>query len=873
MSRWVVPLEDVRAEDATSFGHKGATLGELLRAGFPVPAGFAISGEAFRRHAERALGAGWWNRRVVPHEAHRRLVEVELDGDLVALVASAYERLGAGDPLVAVRSSSTAEDSAARSFAGIQESLVGVAGVRSVLDAMRCVWASLWSESAQAYLEPQLAGLEEPVMVGVVVQLLVNPDVAGVLFTRNPITGAATEVVINSSFGLGEPVLSGLLSPDLFVVNKKSFCLIDKAISKKSFKIVIQNGHRTRIKLDAERATEASLDEASLKRLTELGLRVEATLAGARDIEWALADGEVWLLQARPITGPVMPGPERGAPGDLPGHQGDVWTNANVGEALPGVATPLTWSIAARYSEHGFRRAFAALGCDVPEGVVLVARFRGRIYLNLTRFSEIAAQLPFLSPMTIAELGGARWPAGFEPAARTYTLGAGARFVQRLPRVIARLVGQNIAVERQVAAIEARVAASAQRMARKPLALDDRAHLDAELVAVGELLEATGDAMLTCSANSLGSFLAVRFLVHRWLGDHAPGLEHELLSGAADLESAKPGIALRHMAEAARSDAEATRILLETDLHALRVESFPRGSQVRRDLESFQAAHGYRAVREAELMTPRWSEEPTVIFAALREYLRSGGPLPGRGLEARMSARRAALERVESRLGPVRGSVIRHLVEAARRYSRLRERLRARVTQVLGLYRTIALEVSRRIGPPESGFFLTIDEVHRALEAGDGAWRELGPTIVARRLEYERFKRLPDPPATFVGSPPETVEQACARASWELVGLPASPGRASGAARVLLDHRQAGELRAGEVLVVSCADVGWSPLFLLAGALVTELGGVLSHAAVVAREYGVPAVVGVVGATQRIETGQQLVVDGDSGRVVVSATN
>jgi rifampicin phosphotransferase len=508
----------------------------------------------------------------------------------------------------------------------------------------------------------------------------------------------------------------------------------------------------------------------------------------------------------------------------------------------------------------------------VPEGAALVARFRGRIYLNLTRFTEIASQLPLLSPATLAELGGARWPPGLEPKAASFTITAGARLLRRAPRIVARLIGQNIAVERQVAALEVRVAEAAHRLARKELSHAAEGQLEAELAGVDELLEATGDAMLTCGANSLGSFLAVRYLLLRWLGDRAQGLEHELLSGASDLESAKPGVALWHMAEAIKADPAATEILLETELGELSVERFPRGSRVRRDLESFQAAHGYRAVREAELMTPRWSEEPTVIFAALRECLRSGGPPPARGLEARASARRAALDHVETRLGPVRGSVFRHLVEMARRYSRLRERLRARVTQVLGLYRTIALDASRRMGHADAAFYLTIEELHQFLSSGGDRPSGLRRIIASRRSEYEHLRSEPDPPATFIGSPPQGAAQASASASWELTGVAASPGKATGIARVLRDQRQAGELRAGEILVVSCADVGWSPLFLLAGALVTELGGVLSHAAVVAREYGVPAVVGVVGATRLIESGQEVTVDGATGRVAVGVT-
>lgn len=875
----VAPLEALDASDVQRFGHKSVELGTLLRTGFPVPQGFAISGDAFAAQAERLIGRHWWERwrrqlaaaeddQRQYREIRRRFLEAPLDPALVDQITEAYQRLGTLAP-VAVRSSTTAEDSTGSSSAGVQESLLGITDLEGVLEALRRVWASLWGPTARAYLGTCWDESNGPVLVGVVVQRLVEPDAAGVLFTQNPLSGAEDEIVINAAFGLGEPVLSGQLSPDTFVLDKENLMERDRQVTRKPFEVVIEDGRPGRRALDEERASSPSLAPSQLRALGELGQRVERQAGGPRDIEWACVNDEVFLLQSRPITArPQRDDASIQVEERRQGRPTDVWSNANVGEALPGVATPLTWSIAADYSEQGFRRAFGALGCEVPEGAVLVGRFQGRIYLNLSQFVEIAAQVPLLRPQILAELGGARWPEGIEPLSSSFDLRAGARFLCRLPMTAARLVMQQVAVAGQVEGVEARVSEMTRRLDRLDLTTLSGGRLDRELREIDELLEATGDAMLTCGAAALGSFVALRFLVNRWLGDLAPRLEQELLSGASDLESARPGVALWLMAEAIRKDEEAVSILVDSDLSTLRVSSFPEGSRIRRDLDTFQAAYGYRAVREAELTTPRWSEEPSMIFAALREYLRSGGPPPGRAVEARIEARRRAWAQVERNLDPIRRSLVRRLVEMARRYSRLRERLRARVTQVLGLYRTVALEVSRRIGHPDAAFFLTIDEVHRFLkgELSANARRSLGSLIASRRQRYERYRSLPDLPPTFVGQPPEAEAMTTAPGQ-QLVGLGASGGRATGEARVLTDPRDAGELRAGEILVVPCADVGWSPMFLIAGALVTELGGVLSHAAVVAREYGVPAVFGVSGATRAVVTGQKITVDGDSGRI------
>ncbi len=856
----VLPLAAVVPELAGLFGHKAAALGELLRGGFRVPPGVAVSGEAFRDHARAVLGDLRWEANLA--EARAAIESAPVPPDLLDELARALAAEGLDGCPWAVRSSSTVEDGGSLSGAGVQRSLLGVPGAADLERALREVWASLWTEQARSY--HRNGAKAGPVLVGVVVQALVRAEVAGVLFTANPVSGARDEVLVNCAYGLGEPVLSGSVTPDTFVVGKARLELLGRSVADKRRRLVLGAGGLEEQAVPDEARQVPSLTDEELEAVVRAGLAAERHFGAPRDVEWAIAGGEVYLLQARPIT-TLSSGPAKPGEGEGRGAPTDVWTNANVGDALPGVASPLTWSIASRYSERGFRRAFEALACRVPDGAVLVGRFRGRVYLNLTQFLRIASQVPLLSGRSLADLAGGVAPEALAAATEGTGFRLTAQFVAGIPGAAARLIGDHLALERRVERVEGRVAEGASRLRRASLESRSEAGLREELRRVDGLLDETGDAMLTCAASSLATFLLLKLLVERWARGEAPGLERELLAGAADLESAKPGVALWHLAEAVRSDREARRIVLETEPSELRVESFPPGSEVRHDLEAFLAAYGFRAVREAELMTPRWSEDPTLLFATLRETVRSGGPPPGREIEERIRARGDAWARLTAAVGPLRALPLRHIAEAARRYARLRERMRARVTQVLGMYRVLALEVGRRLGDPDSAFFLTIDEVNDYL---DGRLVRLGPLLAARRRQFEADLAVPDPPSTFVGSPPDEPTEPLERGRC-LKGLPASPGKATGTARVLSDPSEAGTLRVGDVLVVSCADVGWSPLFLLAGALVTDRGGVLSHASVVAREYGVPAVVDVRGATMLIESGEKVTVDGDAGSVVI----
>lgn len=857
------PLEERR------WGGKAAGLARLVAAGFHVPPGLCVSADVFRRHTARALDgdrgpAVFAFDRSGRLDAARlemvaaRVRATPLDPAVVEAVDRTLRELRLEGRPVAVRSSGNFEDRADWSAAGQQETVLGCVGTREVCAAILRCYAAAFRPATVAYLRRAGIPLEE-VSLALVVQALVRAEASGVLFTLNPVTGNTGELVVNALCGGGEALVSGRRTPESLVLDRATLRVLRRD--------------------EPPGAARPALDNGRARDLGRLALRAERILGGPLDIEWAF-DAEdpdrIALLQARPITAvhPVEP-PEDGGPAApsrrrlalLPGRRPDpsrwVWTNANVGEALPGVATPFTWSVALGFSRLGFERAFATLGCSVPHDAVLVGRFHGRIYLNATEFLRIASQVPLLTPSHIERLGGV--PGLGRLHAERNVLDSAA-FVLRLPLTLARLARANLGLDAALDDYERRLASERARLAARDLRGLDGGTLLAELDRRARWLDETGSLMLTCASNSLSSYVALGTLLRLWLPGQAEQLLAGLMAGFADLESAQPGLALWHISEIVRLDAPARAVLEGAPPERLRLDDFPADGPTRRALAGFLRAYGFRAVREAELSTPRWSEDPAFLFATLRSYLASevGAPL-GR-VERQKEARRRAVEAVERDLPAGKFALVRHALRLAQKYTRLRERMRSRVTEVLGWYRAFALEVGRRLGDRDAGFFLDLDAV-RAFLRGALPADEAAAIVAENRERFAADVARPDPPTVFVGSPPPLVPPATE--GTELCGVGASPGRAEGFVRVLREPAEADRLVQGEVLVVPHADVGWSPLFLVASAVVTGMGGTLSHAAIVAREYGVPAVFGVPGVVGRLRTGDRVVVDGTAGTVAL----
>lgn len=916
MPSWILPLKDLAAKrrgdgDPRAIGGKAARLAWLVKHDFAVPEAWVIPQTAFQAALRElspvcepkallraASGRAGFMRAA---EARQELLNAPLPAGLADDLDALWTRLAPSCPWgLAVRSSATCEDGELVSMAGLAETRLGVRGADALEEAVREVWASIASGRALAYLAAH--GVRD-VSMAVVVQRMVEARAAGVMFTRAPqLGGARGERIVNAGRGLGVPVVNGVSTPDMLRIDSRGR-LVESVVARKS-RALVASGPNGPSEVDVEDPDAPALSRAQLGELADVALRLERLDPVAWDVEFACDDERTWVVQARPVTG-------RGFPEG--GDEATVWSSVNVGEALPGVATPLTWSVAGAFSEAGFRRAFAALGCSVPRGARLVGNVHGRFYLNLSQFMRIAAQVPWLDPRTLVDLGGGSGGDELETQVKDVSHKA---FYARLPLTATRLLKEQLRLDAEVARFEE----DATRAQRAHNALDLAILPDEGLAHtirdVQALLERTGTVMLTCASSVLGTHLALKGLLSRVAPVGAERLAQSLTSGIRDLESARPAIGIMRVVELARREPEAwAAIERETTIG---LDGIPDGP-TRRGLQNFLELYGDRAVREAELSTPRWREDVRPVLAMLRVALRGQSPVTGlvgglgstppsgaweasgppsvsrtsappaerTPVDAALARARAnadaEMQKLVPRLSLVEQTAVRHLVARAQRAARLRERMRTWVTRVIGMMREVFLDADRRLlrlapeladdmrqlvearsplAGAQSVFFLTVDEVVHALERSRG---DLAPLVRARRAEFARDQARPDAPPTFIGAPPPV--QLPPAGGDVLRGTPASAGVVEGRARVISGPEHMGDLEPGEVLVTHTTDVGWTPLFLVAAGVVTELGGPLSHAAVVAREFGVPSVVNVTGATLAVKTGDRLRVDGDRGVV------
>ena len=393
-------------------GGKAARLAWLAHQGLPVPKGWVLDVRPFRELVGERLPSG--------HDPHS-LLRLRSDGVLLERAARA-RALILSEPLappivrdlealwalvekeaswgLAVRSSATCEDDDAGSMAGLATTELGVRGPSDLADALRKVWASSLLPRTLSYLSSK--GVKDFGMA-VLFQVIVQADAAGVAFTAPPLGSQLfrpNEMLVNAAFGLGAPVVDGASTPDVVRIDRATGSVIEYVVAEKRSALVVTASGLRELELDPAKSRAPALSPATLARLAEVARKLEEVEPkGPLDLEFVVEGDRLWLVQARPALGVGFPDG---------GDEETVWSRANVGEALPGAATPLTWSIARSFSEKGFRKAFASLGCTVPKGQPLVANVHGRFYLNLTRFMRVAAQVPGLDPKTLIDLGGGR---------------------------------------------------------------------------------------------------------------------------------------------------------------------------------------------------------------------------------------------------------------------------------------------------------------------------------------------------------------------------------------------------------------------------------------------------------------------------------
>ncbi|WP_213454642.1 rifamycin-inactivating phosphotransferase [Rhizomonospora bruguierae] len=861
-AQYVVGLQEVDERQVAVVGGKGAHLGALTRIdGIRVPAGFCVTTAAFRRiMAEAPSIDDQLDRlsrlrpddreatRTLSAEIRRSIEGIAIPGALAAAITRALARFGE-QAAYAVRSSATAEDLPTASFAGQQDTYLNVVGPAAILRHVSRCWASLFTERAVTYR--QRNGIDHrTVHMAVVVQQMVFPDAAGILFTADPVTGNRKVASVDASFGLGEALVSGLVNPDVFKVRDGE--IVARAVATKQRAIHASPGGGTREQgIDPARQERPALTDAQVVRLVRLGRRIEAGFGRPQDIEWCLVEDDFQIVQSRPIT-TLFPIP---VVGDRENH---VYLSVGHQQMMTDAMKPLglsMWPLTAMAPMHeagGRLFVDATRQLATPTGRAGLLELAGRSDPLIRDALETVLDRGDFVPL-LPDEGPGGPPAGRAPTP-----------IETDPAIVAELI------ERSQASLAA--------LRRDVRAVSGPALFDFLLAAFDEHKRVLTDPL---SIQAIMAGMAATWWLNdrlrEWLGEK--NAADTLTLSAPGNVTSEMGLALLDVADAIRPHPQVVAFLRDVEDEGF-LDELPKlagGAEARDALEAYLDRYGMRCAGEIDITRPRWSERPTTLLPVLLDHVRNfePGAAQRRFEQGRQAAERKAQE-VLARLralpdGEHRANEVKRMIDRVRTFIGYREYPKYDIVSRYFIYKRALLAEAERLvqahvlREKEDVFYLTFPEFRDVVRTN-----QVDDRLVRQRKDAFRSYQALTPPRVLT-SDGEVVAGAYRRddvPSGALVGLPVSGGTVEGRARVILDMAQA-DLEPGDILVTAHTDPSWTPLFVAVKGLVTEVGGLMTHGAVIAREYGLPAVVGVEQATRLIRDGQRIRVHGTGGYVEI----
>jgi rifampicin phosphotransferase len=884
IERYVLGFEEIDQTQVALVGGKGAHLGELSRIeGIRVPAGFCVTTDAFRRimasapwigsHLDRLSRLDPDNRQAIGSlsaEVRWTLEGIAIPDDLAAAITRSVAWLGE-HAAYAVRSSATAEDLPTASFAGQQDTYLNVVGSAAILEHVSRCWASLFTERAVTYRLRN--GFDHrKVDMAVVVQRMVFPQAAGLLFTSDPVTSNRKVVSIEATFGLGEALVSGLVNADVYKVRDGG--VIAKAIATKQLAICASaTGGTQELAIRPESQQQPALTDAQVVQLAELGRRIETHFGRPQDIEWCLADDEFQIVQSRPIT-TLFPVP---ATSDQGNH---VYISVGHQQMMTDAMKPLGLSVWQLTTPRPMAEAGGRLFVDVTQplgspqtraGLLTVAGRSDPLLGDALRtILERPGFIPNL-PDGDPEAG----PGGGSDAGRYETLAGSAPVpIETDPAVVADLIEGSQAslatLKRDIqtksgSALLDFILADFQELRR--ILFDPRSHL---VLMAG--MEATW---------------RLNKLLEDWLGEK--NAVDTLTQSVPHNVTSEMGLALLDVADVIRPHPDVVEYLQqvkdENFLDELPV--LAGGREARDAIQGYLDKYGMRCVGEIDITRPRWSERPTSLVPMILGNIKNFEPGAGerrfeQGRQEAWKKEQELLARLrvlpdeegpdgEGQNGEQKAEEAKRLIDRIRTFTGYREYPKYHMVSRYFVYKQALLHEAERLVQAqvlrerEDIFYLRFDEFHDVVRAN-----QVDDQLIRQRKDAFRSYQALTPPRVLT-SDGEAVAGTYRRADvpvGALTGLPVSAGTVEGRARVILDMAEA-DFEEGDILVTAYTDPSWTPAFVAVKGLVTEVGGLMTHGAVIAREYGLPAVVGVEHATRLIQDGQRIRVHGTDGYIEI----
>ncbi|OKJ39911.1 rifamycin-inactivating phosphotransferase [Streptomyces sp. CB01580] len=862
IEQYVLDLQGIDETQIAVVGGKGAHLGGLSGIeGIRVPGGFCVTTDAFRRimaeapsiddrldQLSRLNPDDREGIRTLSAQIRRTIEGIAVPGDLATAITRALARLGE-QAACAVRSSATAEDLPTASFAGQQDTYLNVVGPTAILQHVGRCWASLFTERAVTYRRRN--GIDHrTVHMAVVVQQMVFPHAAGVLFTADPVTGNRKVATVDAGFGLGEALVSGLVNPDVFKVRHGEVVSRTIAAEQRAVRALPAGGTQEAA-FDSQPQEQPALTDAQVVQLVQLGRRIEAHFGRPQDIEWCLADDGFQIVQSRPIT-TLFPVPETG---DQENH---VYVSVGHGQMMTDPMKPLglsMWQLTAMAPMH---EAGGRLFVDVTRRLASPASRAGLLDLvgrgdPLTRDAlETVLDRDDFVPL-LPDTGPGGPPAG----------GASAP-IETDPAIVTELI------ERSRASIDA--------LERDIRTKTGPALFDFLLEAFEEHKRVLGDPLnLRAIMAGMEATWWLNDKLQEWLGEK--NAADTLTLSAPDNVTSEMGLALLDVADVIRPWPEVVAFLqgVEDEGFLDELVKLAGGTEARDAIEAYLDRYGMRCVGEIDITRPRWRERPTTLVPVILDNVRNFEP--GTAERRFEQGRKKALKKeqdVLSRLrdlpdGDQKADETKRMIDRVRTFIGYREYPKYGIVSRYFVYKQALLAEAERLvqadvlREKEDIFYLTFQECHDVVRSN-----QVDEQLIQQRKDVFRSYHALTPPRVLT-SDGEAVTGAYRRddvPTGALVGLPVSAGTVEGRARVILDMAEA-DVEAGDILVTTCTDPGWSPLFVGITGLVTEVGGLMTHGAVIAREYGLPAVVGVEQATRLIRDGQRIRVHGTDGYVEI----
>lgn len=898
--RYVVGFSDSAGTDQSCVGGKGANLGRLTRAGFPVPPGFTVATNGYQEFIEannftRLIADGLEGvdyedldaLETATGDIRGSLERAVIPDAIASEISQAYNALGDAVS-VAVRSSGTAEDLAEASFAGQHDTYLHIHGVDPVLDAVRNCWASLWTARATAYRNRQDVDHAD-VSIAVVVQSMIDADVSGVMFTANPLTTSTGELVVNSVWGLGEGIVSGIVAPDQDVIDKNTLGVLEGTTGAKEQMVVRDPGtaQGTAV-IDVREVLRKRhcLTGSQLAELGDLGRRVERHYDGfPQDIEWALANDRVYVLQSRDITGVDFTWDEDcDAWQRIPDDPNTVWTRSWADEYLTGAITPLFYSQRAAMFTKILDDMWRIWGVEDLTQVRAFKYYKGELYWN----TEITARWEsYFLPrfLRAGHIDNVQLSRRAEVMAKPLPLWQYIRIWARI-----RALTPNETPYRTFEVV-ADYLENRKEEGNGLSTVELRKLSDRELV---RYLDGTFDFWIQFVKAHWSAFhmyaptalLLLAHLVEHWYdGENEDALEHLITGLPERTTTVVENMAVWELSEMIRGS-DVLRGTFEEHQNAEFFSACEEFEDGRRFLAKYQELvdeHGHRGHEDRDLIHPRRADDPSLDYRALRAFLSSDSHRPDEG-EERLIARRLAttaevMENIRAKpLGALRAEFFRRLQEWCMDFLALRDNERHYVDRISYRKKLAFTEIGRRLVDrgnlerEDDCYFLAWEELQALLE-GRGSARLIKAKIAGRRQVYGAVHRKEEIPPPYVirnqGVDLDGVESKMGvDDEGVLHGVGNSKGCVTATARVIKDIADIGRVGKGEILVTTSTDPGWTPAFILLSGLVLETGGMLSHGACLSREYGLPMTT-VPLATRYIPDGATITVNGSTGTVTI----